>query len=198
MITNSILAGMLIGIGDIALMSCDNKYVGALLFAVALMSIIYFELPLFTGRVGSMIHNGTYLFCLFVLFFNTLGAALSVWLYKLMAPDNIDKITAVATYKFGHGYIALFVAGILCNVLIHIAVSSKHSILVVMCVMVFILCGFEHSIADAGYVFGSWTYVLPWLTVVVGNTVGGIFTFYFLHDEDNEDDEIEEELEQDV
>lgn len=185
MITNSILAGALIGIGDIVLMSCDNKYVGAFLFAVALMSIIHFELPLFTGRVGRMIHDGTYLYCFFVLFFNTIGAALSVWIYKFNAPENAEKIASVAAQKFGRGYLALFVAGILCNVLIHLAVSSKHSILVVLCVMTFIICGFEHSIADAGYVFGSWKFVLPWLTVVAGNAVGGLLTFYLLHEEDS-------------
>ena len=194
MITNSILAGALIGIGDVVLMSCDNKYVGALLFAVALMSIIYFELPLFTGRVGRMIHDGTYLYCFFVLFFNTLGAALAVWTYKFNAPENAEKIASVATQKFDRGYVALFVAGILCNVLIHLAVSSKHSILVVLCVMTFIICGFEHSITDAGYVFGSWKYVLPWLTVVAGNTVGGLTTFYLLHEEENtnSDDALEQ------
>lgn len=193
MITNSILAGALIGIGDIVLMSCDNKYVGALLFAVALMSIIYFELPLFTGRVGRMIHDGTYLYCFFVLFFNTIGAALSVWVYKFNAPENAEKIVSVAAQKFGRGYLALFVAGILCNVLIHLAVSSKHSILVILCVMTFIVCGFEHSIADAGYVFVNWKYILPLLTVVAGNAVGGLLTFYLLHEEgSNNEDELEQ------
>ena len=59
MITNTILAGMMIGIGDIALMSCENKYIGALMFSVALMSIIYFQLPLYTGRVGRMIRDNS-------------------------------------------------------------------------------------------------------------------------------------------
>lgn len=188
MITNSILAGALIGIGDIALMSCENKYVGALLFALALMSIIYFELPLFTGRVGRMVRDGTYLGFFFILFFNVIGTALSVWGYTLMSPENRQKVIAVADQKFSRGLVALFVAGIFCNVLIHLAVSSKHSILVVLCVMAFILCGFEHSIADAGYAFvsGDWRNMLTWLIVVAGNTVGAILTFYFLHEEEEE------------
>ena len=188
MITNSILAGALIGIGDIALMSCENKYVGALLFALALMSIIYFELPLFTGRVGRMVRDGTYLGFFFILFFNVIGTALAVWGYTLMSPENRQKVLAVADQKFSRGYVALFVAAIFCNILIHIAVSSKHSILVILCVMAFILCGFEHSIADAGYAFvsGDWRNMLTWLIVVAGNTVGGLLTFYFLHEEEEE------------
>ena len=52
--------------------------------------------------------------------------------------------------------------------------------------MAFILCGFEHSIADAGYAFvsGNWKNMLTWLIVVAGNTVGALLTFYFLHDEE--------------
>lgn len=186
MITNSILAGMMIGIGDIALMSCENKYIGALMFSVALMSIIYFQLPLYTGRVGRMIRDNSYLGCFFILFFNVIGTSLSVFMYTLMSPDNRQKVLAIADQKFSRGYIALFIAAIFCNILIHIAVSSKHSILTILCVMAFILCGFEHSIADAGYAFvsGNWENMLTWLIVVAGNTVGALLTFYFLHDEE--------------
>ena len=186
MITNSILAGMMIGIGDIALMSCENKYIGALMFSVALMSIIYFQLPLYTGRVGRMIRDNSYLGCFFILFFNVIGTSLSVFMYTLMSPDNKQKVLAIADQKFSRGYIALFIAAIFCNILIHIAVSSNHSIITILCVMAFILCGFEHSIADAGYAFvsGNWKNMLTWLIVVAGNTVGALLTFYFLHDEE--------------
>lgn len=194
MLTNSILAGILIGIGDIALMSCDNKYIGALLFGVALMTIIRFQLPLFTGRVGSMIEYGDYLFCAILLVLNVIGVTMAVGGYTLLAPDNYQKVVAVADQKFGRGYLALFIAGIFCNILIHVAVSSKHSILVLLCVMTFILCGFEHSIADAGYAFVTgWRNILVWLIVVAGNAVGGLFTYYFLHEGHNT--QVEEEIE---
>ena len=186
MITNTILAGIMTGIGDIALMSCENKYIGALMFSVALMSIIYFQLPLYTGRVGRMIRDNSYLGCFFILFFNVIGTSLSVFMYTLMSPDNRQKVFAIADQKFSRGYIALFIAAIFCNILIHIAVSSNHSIITILCVMAFILCGFEHSIADAGYAFvsGNWKNMLTWLIVVAGNTVGALLTFYFLHDEE--------------
>lgn len=176
----SILAGFLIGIGDIALMSCDNKYVGAFLFSVALMSIIYFQLPLFTGRVGRMIRDRTYVECLRILIMNVVGATLAIWCYTLMTPDNHKNVITVANNKFNRGYLTLFIAGILCNVLIHVAVSAKQSVITILCVMTFILCGFEHSIADAGYIFVNWNYLMPWLVVVAGNTVGAILTFYLL------------------
>lgn len=194
MLTNSILAGVMIGIGDIALMSCDNKYIGALLFGVALMTIITFQLPLYTGRIGSVIEYGDYLFCAILLALNVVGVTLAIGGYTLLSPDNYQKVVEVANQKFGRGYLALFIAGIFCNILIHVAVRSKHSILVVLCVMCFILCGFEHSIADAGYAFVTgWRNILVWLIVVAGNTVGGLFTYYFLHDFMNNEVEVIED-----
>ena len=195
MIRNSILAGFLVGIGNMVYMSCDNKYIGALLFSVALMSVIFYELPLFTGRVGSMIRDRSYIICLIILCLNVSGSIIATMLFTLISPDNKSKIVAIAEYKFSREYIALFVAAILCNVLIHLAVRSKHSILTILCIMTFILCGFEHSIADAGYLVST-KYIIPWLVVVAGNIVGGIVTFYLLHEEDTIEDIMEEDLEE--
>lgn len=180
--TQAILAGFLIGIGDIALMTSSNHYIGAFLFSVALMSIIYFELPLYTGRIGFVIKEKTYAGCALALVFNTLGATLAVWLYTLMAHDNVLSTRYVADLKFNKGYLALFVAGILCNVLIHLAASTKHTIIVILCVMTFIISGFEHSIADVPYMIlnFSWSSLLAWLCVLGGNTVGGIVTEWML------------------
>ena len=65
----------------------------------------------------------------------------------------------------------------MCNVLIHIAVTAKQELITVLCVMAFILCGFRHSIADAGYaIIGAFIGLspIPLLFVLMGNTVGGI------------------------
>ena len=49
---NSILAGMLIGIGVISNTLSENKYIGALLFSLALLAIIDMKLQLYTGQIG--------------------------------------------------------------------------------------------------------------------------------------------------
>ena len=51
---NSVFAGFLIGIGNLAIISTD-RYVGAFLFSVALLSIIELRLPLYTGRIGKIL-----------------------------------------------------------------------------------------------------------------------------------------------
>lgn len=161
----AILAGMLIGIGDIALLTAENKTVGALLFSVALLSIIRLRLPLYTGKIGKVVTNRTPMECLKILWLNVLG----VWIVRLYPIG----IRSTAEAKFSRGYLELFVAGILCGVLIHVAVTAKDNVITILCVMVFILAGFEHSIADSMYL----AYNLPkWLVILAGNTVGGIGT----------------------
>lgn len=176
---NSILAGMLIGIGNIVLASCENKALGALLFSLALLSIINLRLPLYTGRIGKVITNKTQENLIAMLIFNAFGAMASCALYTLMDSSNYEKMKTVCDAKYGKTYLTLFIAGIMCNILIHIAVSASREVITILCIMCFILCGFEHSIADAGYlIFGG--DVLKWLVIVAGNSVGGIVTEFLL------------------
>ena len=176
------MAGFLIGIGDIAIMACDNKYLSAFLFSVGLLAIIQLQLPLFTGRIGKVIEKKNYAECGIMLIFNILGTSAACGLYSLMG--NYEKVTTVAGNKFSKSFLTLFVAGILCNVLIHIAVTAKREVITVLCVMGFILCGFEHSIADAGYAFLTLKpmYLFGWLLVVLGNAAGGIATELLIRD----------------
>ena len=51
-ICNGISAGVMIIIGCAIFLACDNKYVGAVLFAVALLTICFKGFSLFTGKVG--------------------------------------------------------------------------------------------------------------------------------------------------
>ena len=176
---NSILAGMLIGIGNIALASCENKALGALLFSLALLSIINLRLPLYTGRIGKVITNKKQENLIAILILNAFGAMASCALYTLMDSSNYEKMKTVCDAKYGKTYLTLFVAGIMCNILIHIAVSASREVITILCIMCFILCGFEHSIADAGYLIFNGS-VVKWLVIVAGNTVGGILTEFLL------------------
>ncbi len=175
---NSVLAGILIGIGNLALISTD-RYIGALLFSVALLSIIELQLPLYTGRIGKVFENKNPLELLIMLCLNAVGAILPCGMFMLMDTANQEKIKAVCDGKFQKSYLTLFLAGILCNILIHIAVSAKREVITVLCIMCFILCGFEHSIADASYLIVGASFP-KWLMVVLGNTVGGIGTQFLL------------------
>ena len=92
--------------------------------------------------------------------------------------------------KMGASFLSLFILGILCNICIFIAVNgyakNPHEvgkyIALFMGVMVFIICGTEHSVADMYYwsVSGA-LYDSPGqsflrlLVISLGNIVGGLF-----------------------
>lgn len=171
---SAFLAGVLIGIGNVALVTND-KLVGAVLFSVALLSIIELRLPLYTGRIGKVLTNRNPAELLLILCLNAFGTlAVTAW-YLIAYPGSGERFREIGEAKYSKPLLTLFVAGILCNVLIHVAVSARKELITVLCIAAFILCGFEHSVADAGYLpFGG--SLLRWLVIVAGNTVGGIGT----------------------
>ena len=56
---NGILASLGIAIGGCAYLSIENKYVGALLFSIALIAVCVFEFSLFTSKIGSVLEDFT-------------------------------------------------------------------------------------------------------------------------------------------
>ena len=69
---------------------------------------------------------------------------------------------------------------ILCGMIIQLAVDIKKAgpLVITMCIMLFILCGFEHCVANIFYFVGSsvfkWEYVIYTIIYVIGNSCGGI------------------------
>ena len=52
-----IAAGMMVGIGGCIYLSCENRMVGATLFAVALICICILGFYLYTGKIGLFMEN---------------------------------------------------------------------------------------------------------------------------------------------
>ena len=53
------LAGAMISIGCAVYLACQNKYVGAIMFSVALLTICYKGYNLYTGRIGFIVNGHT-------------------------------------------------------------------------------------------------------------------------------------------
>ena len=51
-ILNGIAAGIVISIGCAVYLACENKYVGAVMFSVALLTICLRGYSLYTGKIG--------------------------------------------------------------------------------------------------------------------------------------------------
>ena len=82
-----------------------------------------------------------------------------------------------AAIKFDKTCLRLFCDGFLCGTLIHFAVKCKKQLLTSMAVMIFILIGSEHCIADFPYLLcvPSLTNFVKFFFVVMGNSLGAIF-----------------------
>lgn len=180
----SILAGVLISIGCCVNLSCDNKYIGAFLFSLGLYSIIIFGLNLYTGKVGylsSQTKKWKYVDELFKIWIgNFIGCFISaLCIVNTRLGINSDHLIAI---KQNDTYVSLFVLSIFCGMLMYIAVEgykrTKNPLIVVLPVMVFILSGFEHVIADQFYWFVSKNmeikdFLISMIVMTLGNGIGG-------------------------
>ena len=169
---NSIAAGILIGLGVIINVQTENHYIGALLFSFGLLTIIHLKLPLYTGRIGFLDGH-----LLLILFFNFIGIAYVCIAYIFCKPEFIQIIHNAAIQKFSKPYFQMFFGGIFCGMLIHFAVKCKISYITCMAVIIFILIGAEHCVADFPYLLSVFSIEncikLAWVTV--GNSLGAIF-----------------------
>ena len=185
---NSFLAGVFISIGGtvfISLASGGNKLAGAILFAVALLSICILGLFLFTGKVGYMVEDHSkpaILALLCGLGGNFIGATLFGVALSYALPSVQQYAVTMCEKKLDLNLMGVLLLAIMCGILmytaVHIYKTAKSIAGIIFCVPVFILCGFEHSIADMFYFAVarafSFKYVLFIIIVIVGNAIGGM------------------------
>ena len=187
-------AGLCIGVGGIVFLMQENKFAGAFLFAVGLLTILVFKLNLFTGMVGYLTERMAekswgYLITLALVWTgNFLGTAAAAGLIRLTRiGDGIAaKSEMLVQTKIDDSWYSLLILGVFCGLLMFIAVDTYKKniekkdflccIAVFMGVMVFILAGFEHSIADMFYfvLSGRLKDAIPALLLItLGNAIGG-------------------------
>lgn len=184
-LSGSIAAGMLVGIGGTVYLSCENKAVGAVLFSVALLAICMFSLYLFTGKIGYLATDRSLTNVLSLitgLVGNAVGASCTGFLIKICRGGLVEKTTTICATKLEQSYLQTFLLAAFCGVLMYTAVEiyrSKGSALgIIICIPVFILSGFEHSVADMFYFsLSSLSPARPVIFIlfaILGNAVGAI------------------------
>ena len=182
---NGILAGILIAIGGSVFLACENRYVGATLFSVALLCICYKGYGLFTGKVGFLPEQhdkAAWTVVLTALLGNLIATCLFGWAVRYALPQLGDVAQTVCEAKLTQLWPQTAIRGLLCGVLMYLAVSifrdHKTTAAIFFCVPVFILSGFEHSIADMFYFAASG--IVSWQAfgflwcVILSNAVGGV------------------------
>lgn len=185
-IINGISAGILISIGGSVFLKCDNKYAGAVFFSVALLCICWKGYSLFTGKVGYLPEKcgkDEISVLLLGLLGNLIGTVLCGYMVTLAIPEIGEAAKTLCEAKLANQtFLSTLVRGIMCGCLMYLAVSiyrdKKTPLGILFCIPVFILSGFEHSIADMFYFAASGIVSLRacgflW-TVILGNAIGAI------------------------
>jgi len=210
---SSALAGMFVGLCMITILvmagSLDNfagiKILQGISFAAALSLVVFAGAELFTGNVFVMTAGIAWgkakladacALCGLCYLGNMVGSITVAALFwgtgYLQGPVLYQSTYAIAA-KTNPGMGELFVRGILCNILVCLAVwcvyrlksESGKLIMIFWCIYIFVVCGFEHSIAnmtlfslgmmakeDGMAVFSAMAGNLTMTTI--GNMIGGV------------------------
>lgn len=220
----SVLAGFFIGMGMLIMTLSASvfsgleipavKFINGFVFSLALSFVIFAGGELFTGnvlvtsigRLNKKIETSTLLKILvFSYIGNLLGSILISFLFKMtgISPEYNEALLKLATTKSSFDFTALLFKGIMCNILVCLAVlicsrkisDSSKLILIFWCILAFVSLGFEHSVANMTCFalakmlnpeFGFALIFKNLIPVTIGNIIGGslvAITYYFLGSE---------------
>lgn len=193
-IIKAIWAGVAIAIGCMVYLSVDNVVVGSLLFTFGLFMVCANNFNLFTGKIGYLAYQGC----------NFIPKLITIWLgnltgtllagnlilytrFALRLQSNADRVVQL---KLQDGPISIFILAFFCGILMYLAVDGHRSIehqlgkylALFLGVSVFILCGFEHCIANMAYFTLAQTWSIHTLgylgLMTLGNSCGSLAVAY--------------------
>ncbi len=191
-VVDGFMAGLLLSICCAVNLSAGHSFAGAFLFSLGLFAIMELHLGLYTGKVGYLaVKRPKYAGEVTItLLSNTAGAFLGGWLLSLTRFGAMLKGKSVLLMdaKMGDTPLSMFLLSMFCGILIFIAVEGDKKctqaddhvgalFTTLIPVMIFIICGFNHSIADMGYFAlsgfnnadNAWLY---FIMVILGNGAG--------------------------
>lgn len=190
---SAVMAGFSICLGAAVNLASGSKVAGAILFSLGLFCVCNFKWDLFTGKVPYARTKDAWLKLPAIWIGNIVGA---IWCGFMIYVSKFDSEMFRQAYiligaKMSQPYLKMFLSAVLCNVLIYIAVEGykecteslgKH-LAILLGVSSFVICGFEHCIADVAYAAISDRLVDSIVLILIataGNLVGGV-VFGYLH-----------------
>lgn len=170
----AVYAGAMIAMGGACYIKVGSL-AGSLLFSIGLITICVCNLNLFTGKV---------------LFVNSAKQLSLIWLGNLIGAITIGILCRVSGFEFdtsiklSENILTTLLLAIGCNIFIGIAVYgykvTNSMIPIILGVMGFINCGFEHCVANmfyftVGFRWSNFSEILLFLIInTLGNVIGGL------------------------
>ncbi|CEN76943.1 formate/nitrite transporter family protein [Paraclostridium sordellii] len=212
-----ILAGLFIGLGGLGNILISqtltdpgiSKFAGACIFPIGLMLVVVCGAELFTGNnlmTLSILEKKITYKSLFknwsvVYIGNFIGSillVLAIFFSNTLSQSAIEKVVNIAQSKVELTFIEALIKGILCNIMVVLAVlfatAGKDIVSKVFAcwfpIMLFVLCGFEHSIANMffipmGMILGAKITIVQLLfnliVVTFGNIIGGAIIIPYIY-----------------
>ncbi len=174
----AVYAGFMIGLGGIVYLSVDNKIIASLLFSFGLLTIVTQGFFLYTGKIGFVKKVNELLDMAIVAAGNYIGTFFASGIAN-MAHLKIDS-QALTAAKLENSVWNVFFLSMFCGVMMYLAIDNyqktKNIVFIIAPVMIFILSGFEHSIANMFYFHLAGVYTAKsaayLLVMLAGNGIG--------------------------
>lgn len=183
----SIIAGFMIGIGGTIYLSLDSRIIGSFLFSFGLITIVIQQLYLYTGIIGYIKNYREIPEILTIIIGNFIGT----YIIALVVSNSSLPISSIniCQNKLLLSMNEIFMRSVLCGMVMFLAIDgykkNKNIMLLIIPVMIFILSGYEHSIANMFYFslahmlnLHSILYVF---IMMLGNGIGAICFGYLMN-----------------
>ena len=178
----SVLAGIMIALGGTVYLSVSG-IPGAFLFSIGLLAVLAFKFELLTGKAGLLATNEIKPIKIIDIWGgNFIGTALIAMLlfYTPVGEEMGTKAAQIIAVRVENGFAINLIYGIMCGILMYIAVTAygmtnNNPLYAILPVMIFILCGFNHCVADMFYINIGCVDISDYLVLIpttIGNIVG--------------------------
>lgn len=177
----SIFAGISISFGAMFYLIIPNQYFASAIFSLGIILVMTFNFKLFTGVIPKQFQlNQSLLTNTIIYFGNIFGAMISSFFALSSSKSSTIISKAFTIIENKTDFLRTAIAGIACGIIIGLIVHIQHQkfrcIMAIPLIMLFILLGFEHCIANSFYMLASSNIKLDiLLSSTIGNIIGGLF-----------------------
>lgn len=176
----SIMAGFMIALAAAIYLTVGGA-LGAFMFAIGLLTILFFQFNLFTGKAGLLAQRQIKpLFLVIIWVGNLIGCALCspLLLATPLGSSLAVGASAITLTRISNLWFENIILGVFCGILMYIGVKQYPTApyVTILSVASFILLGANHCVADMAYMFlaADTKILLPASAALLFTTIGNI------------------------